>query len=118
MAVGVCLDRSVDLPVALLAVLKAGGAYVPLDPSYPRERLAVMLEDSAAPVVITQESLRGALPPHRAWVVSLDAAAPAIELESPEPPAVEVAAGEPGLRPLHLGLDRHGRRACRSRTAR
>ena len=86
---GVCLDRSVDLPVALLAVWKAGGAYVPLDPSYPRERLAWMLEDSAAPVVITQEPLRDVLPPHRAWVVSLDTDSPAIELESPEDPGVE-----------------------------
>ncbi|HEY3572046.1 MAG TPA: amino acid adenylation domain-containing protein [Thermoanaerobaculia bacterium] len=88
-AVGVCLDRSADLPVALLAVLKAGGAYVPLDPSYPRERLAWMLEDSAAPVVISQEPLRDVLPPHQAWVVSLDTDAPAIELESPEDPGVE-----------------------------
>jgi amino acid adenylation domain-containing protein len=88
-AVGVCLERGVSLPVALLAVLKAGGAYVPLDPSYPRERLAFMLESSAAPVVITQESLREALPPHRAWVVSLDGDAAAIELESAGSPAME-----------------------------
>lgn len=51
--VGVCLNRGADLLVAILGVLKAGGAYVPLDPSYPRERLVFMVQDSAAPVVIT-----------------------------------------------------------------
>ncbi len=44
--VGVMMERSLDLVVALLGVLKAGGAYVPMDPSYPPERLALMLEDS------------------------------------------------------------------------
>jgi amino acid adenylation domain-containing protein len=52
--VGVCLDRTPDLIVALLAVLKAGGAYVPLDPTYPAQRLAYMLEDCAAPVLVTR----------------------------------------------------------------
>src|SRR5439155_22462988 len=55
---GVCLERSVEMVVALLAVLKAGGAYVPLDPSYPPERLAFMLTDARAPVLLTQERLR------------------------------------------------------------
>jgi amino acid adenylation domain-containing protein len=59
--VGVCLERSVGLVVALLAVLKAGGAYVPFDPSYPRDRLAFMLEDAGIPVLLTQASLRGNL---------------------------------------------------------
>ena len=45
--VGVMMERSLELAVALLAVLKAGGAYVPMDPSYPPDRLALMLEDSA-----------------------------------------------------------------------
>jgi amino acid adenylation domain-containing protein len=55
--VGVCLERSADLVVGLLAVLKAGGAYVPLDPSYPRERLEFMLRDSRADVLLTQKRL-------------------------------------------------------------
>ncbi|HEX2091511.1 MAG TPA: amino acid adenylation domain-containing protein [Longimicrobiaceae bacterium] len=60
--VGVCLERTPELVVALLAVLKAGGAYVPLDPSYPAERLEVTLDDAGARVLVTQESLRGLLP--------------------------------------------------------
>ncbi|MFL6289705.1 MAG: amino acid adenylation domain-containing protein, partial [Thermoanaerobaculia bacterium] len=55
--VGVALERSADLVVALLAILKTGGAYVPLDPAYPRERLALILEDAGCPVVVTRESL-------------------------------------------------------------
>jgi len=51
--VGICLDRSIELVVALLGVLKAGGAYVPLDPSYPAERLAFMLDDADVRVLIT-----------------------------------------------------------------
>ncbi|HEV2843396.1 MAG TPA: AMP-binding protein, partial [Thermoanaerobaculia bacterium] len=60
--VGVFLRRTLELPTALLAVLRAGGAYVPLDPNYPRERVAAILEDSAAPVVITERSLAERLP--------------------------------------------------------
>lgn len=59
--VAVCMERSIGMVVALLAVLKAGGAYVPLDPSYPKERLARMLEIDA-PVLLTSESLRDRLP--------------------------------------------------------
>ncbi len=55
--VGICLKRSVELPVALLGVMKAEGACLPLDPDYPAERLAHMLEDSQAPVLITQAGL-------------------------------------------------------------
>src|SRR6185295_4750670 len=55
--VGICLERSTAMVVAILGVLKAGAAYVPLDPAYPRERLAFLLADSRPPVLITQESL-------------------------------------------------------------
>ena len=56
--VALCLERSLEMVVAALAVLKAGGAYVPLDPAYPPERLAFVLEDTQAAVVLTQERLR------------------------------------------------------------
>ena len=55
--VGCCVERSVNLIVALVAILKAGGAYVPLDPSYPRERLDFLLQDTASPLMLTQTSL-------------------------------------------------------------
>ena len=55
--VAICMERSLDLPIALLAVLKAGGAYVPVEPSYPRERLSFILEETRAPVVLTQREV-------------------------------------------------------------
>ncbi|HVG17569.1 MAG TPA: amino acid adenylation domain-containing protein, partial [Blastocatellia bacterium] len=70
--VGICMERSLEMIVGLLGILKAGGAYVPLDPAYPLERLAFMLEDTLAGVVITQERLLDSLPSHRGEVVCVD----------------------------------------------
>ena len=70
--VGVYLERSLELSVALLAVLKSGGAYVPLDPSYPVERLRLMIEDSRAPVLLTVERLAAGLPVPGVRLVLLD----------------------------------------------
>ncbi len=70
--VGVCLERSPELIVALLAVLKAGGAYLPLDAGYPKERLAYMLADTKAPLLLTAQALLGSLPEHSARVICLD----------------------------------------------
>jgi amino acid adenylation domain-containing protein len=82
--VGVSLQRSLDLPTALLAVLKAGGAYVPLDPSYPQERLAFVLEDGQVAVLITERSLRENLPASAAQVVEIeDAFAPTPAIGGP-----------------------------------
>ena len=67
--VGVCLDRSLELVIALLGVLKAGGVYLPLDAAYPQERLKFMLSDSAASVVVTKNGLA---PPSSATVIALD----------------------------------------------
>ncbi|HET7637183.1 MAG TPA: condensation domain-containing protein, partial [Ktedonobacteraceae bacterium] len=71
--VGICTERSLDMVVGLLGILKAGGAYVPLDVNYPLERLAFMLEDAHAPVLLTQAHLQERLPQHTAQVVYLDA---------------------------------------------
>jgi amino acid adenylation domain-containing protein len=69
--VAVCLERTPDLIVALLAILKAGAAYVPLDSTYPAERLQFMLQDTQASLLLTQESLRS-LAPAAPRVVCLD----------------------------------------------
>jgi amino acid adenylation domain-containing protein len=70
--VGIFVERSLDMVVGLLAILKAGGVYVPLETSHPKEYLALMLEDSQVPVLITQENLIRRLPSHTARVVCLD----------------------------------------------
>ncbi|NEQ70508.1 MAG: amino acid adenylation domain-containing protein, partial [Symploca sp. SIO2D2] len=70
--VGICVERSVEMVVGLLAILKAGGAYVPLDPSYPSERLAYMVADAQVSVLLTQESLLTLLPESQAQIVCLD----------------------------------------------
>src|SRR4029077_3207185 len=57
--VGICVERSLEMMVGLLAILKAGGAYVPLDPAYPAERLRFMLEDSQPLALLIQNHLRG-----------------------------------------------------------
>ncbi|MFI5527230.1 amino acid adenylation domain-containing protein [Kitasatospora sp. NPDC051853] len=62
--VGVALHRGTALVTALLAVLAAGGVYVPLAPEYPAERLAFLAEDAGVRVLLTEEALRGQLPPH------------------------------------------------------
>ena len=71
--VGLCVERSPEMIVALLGILKAGGAYVPLDPNYPSERLAFMLADAEVSVLLTQEHLRDKLPVSGARVMCLDA---------------------------------------------
>jgi amino acid adenylation domain-containing protein len=70
--VSVCMERSFEMVVALYAVMKAGGAYVPIDPDNPPERLAFMLEDAGAPVLLTQSGLVGRLPAHSGRVICLD----------------------------------------------
>jgi amino acid adenylation domain-containing protein/thioester reductase-like protein len=70
--VGICVDRSLEMVVGLLAILKAAGAYVPLDPNYPTERLQYMLRDAAPKVVLTQEHLRARLPQSAGEVIELD----------------------------------------------
>lgn len=71
--VGIHVERSLEMIVGLLGILKAGGAYVPLDPGYPLERVAFMLEDTRAPVLLTLERLAERLPTSWAQLVCLDA---------------------------------------------
>ena len=91
--VGVCLKRSPELVVSLLAVLKAGGVYLPLDPSYPRERLELLLADSGARVLVSRRAeapeLDGAVPTERTVVLLDGDAAAAIAERAAEPPAVD-----------------------------
>jgi len=70
--VGLCVERSLEMLVALLAILKAGGAYVPLDPEYPQERLQFMLEDAQLGVLLIQKQLLNKLPQHQVRLVCLD----------------------------------------------
>ncbi|MCP4663416.1 MAG: AMP-binding protein, partial [bacterium] len=86
--VGLCLERSVEMVVAILGILKAGGAYVPLDPSYPSERLALMLEDLRAPVLVCRDRLpeRLAAVSARTRLVRIPGDGPAISRCSPENP--------------------------------
>ncbi|MGH2479523.1 MAG: non-ribosomal peptide synthetase, partial [Ktedonobacteraceae bacterium] len=70
--VGICLERSIEMVVGLLAILKAGGAYVPLDPDYPQERLRFLLEDIQGKVVLTQERLHARLAHLPVTLICLD----------------------------------------------
>jgi len=76
--VAICVERSPEMIVGLLGILKAGGAYVPLDPAYPKERLAFMLEDGHVAVMLTQQSLLGSLPEHKAQTICIDSQWPDI----------------------------------------
>ena len=86
--VGICTTRSLEMVVGLLGILKAGGAYVPIDPAYPADRQEYMLASSDAPVLLTQENLRGSLPPSTAKIVCLDTDWPAIAARPADSPAV------------------------------
>ncbi len=71
--VGICIERSLDMVIGVLAVLKAGGAYVPLDPEYPQARLTYMIEDARLKTVLTTQSLLGLSPLENVDTLCLDA---------------------------------------------
>jgi amino acid adenylation domain-containing protein/natural product biosynthesis luciferase-like monooxygenase protein/non-ribosomal peptide synthase protein (TIGR01720 family) len=96
--VAICLERSLDMMVGILGVLKAGGAYVPLDPTYPRERLAYVLADSAPKMLLIQDAVRDRLPSHSIPTLALDAA----EGELAAQPTTNPDARRRGLAPGHL----------------
>ena len=124
--VGVCVERSLEMAVGFLGVLKAGGACMPVDPSYPLERLALMLTDSGAPVLLTCERLLERLPPHEARTVCLDAdwhevarrpGGPPVRRLSPDNLAYVIytsgSTGEPkGVMLTHRGLVNHNHAAA------
>jgi non-ribosomal peptide synthetase component F len=70
--VGLCMDRSIPMIVAVLGILKAGGVYLPLDPDYPQSRLEFMLDDSRAPLLLTQHDLLAKFSDHKAQVLCID----------------------------------------------
>ena len=70
--VAICVERSIEMLVGVLGILKAGAAYVPLDPLYPKDRLAYVLDDARAPVLLTQREMIERLPEHAATIVDLD----------------------------------------------
>jgi amino acid adenylation domain-containing protein len=84
--VAICVERSLEMVIGLLGILKAGGAYLPLDPAYPKERLAFMLEDARALVLLTQHRFSGSLPESRTHLICLDTDWQAMAEESVENP--------------------------------
>jgi amino acid adenylation domain-containing protein len=91
--IGVAVERSLEMLVALLGIWKAGAAYVPLDPSYPTERLAFILKETSLPLLITQSDVISNLPPSDARLICLDRDWPLIATESGAAPVV---ASDPG----------------------
>jgi amino acid adenylation domain-containing protein len=85
--VAIRAERSLEIIVGLLSILKAGGAYLPVDPEIPPERLRFILDDSSAPIILTQQRLRASMPRCRARVVCLDSHRPEIRRQSAEPVA-------------------------------
>jgi len=91
--VSICLERSHEMIVSILAVLKAGGAYVPLDPDYPRDRLAFILDDTHSPIILTTSLKRNSLPIQtNAQIICLDTIAEEIALQSDANPISSVTA--------------------------
>jgi amino acid adenylation domain-containing protein len=89
--VGLFVDRSIGMLVSLLATAKAGGAYVPLDPGFPADRIAYMLENSGASVVISQEQLLSTIPDNSCHLILIDDMGDATEATNAEP--IEPASG-------------------------
>src|SRR6202163_2124695 len=85
--VGLCVERSLEMLIGLIGILKAGGAYLPLDPSYPNQRLAFMLEDAGARILVTKTAQLARLPADVARIVCLDADHPDIARQPITAPA-------------------------------
>ncbi|HEY0738523.1 MAG TPA: amino acid adenylation domain-containing protein, partial [Herpetosiphonaceae bacterium] len=115
--IGLCMERSIELVVSMLAVLKSGAAYVPLDPSYPTERLQFMLNDTQAPVVLTMQRFRSLLPSHAGQTIDLESLRPTLARLPETAPAhratadhlayVMYTSGSTG-RPKGISIPHHG----------
>ncbi len=88
--IGICLPRSVEMVVGILATLIAGGAYVPIDPSYPKDRIAFMLEDAGVSLVITESTLLQIFSKHNARLVCIDREADEIAKQPADHPMRDV----------------------------
>ena len=88
--VGICMDRSTQMMIALVGIMKAGGTYVPLDPEYPTERLAFMIEDSGLECIVTQDSIDQRLLDCRRKLIHIDRDWAVISEASPDKPSVPV----------------------------
>ena len=102
--VGVCVERRPEMIVGMLGILKSGAAYVPIDPEYPAERVAFMLADSEAPLLLTQSWLVEGLPATAAARVLLDTLT-GRDRRTMRRPGDGCGLGAPGVHDLHLGLD-------------
>ncbi|MEW6734140.1 MAG: amino acid adenylation domain-containing protein [Acidobacteriota bacterium] len=89
--VGICLERSIEMVVAIMGVLKAGGAYLPIDPSYPLERITYILENARVPLILTEEQRADELPLYLAQIVCLDSEWSIISAESDSGPISSVS---------------------------
>ncbi|PEY73226.1 non-ribosomal peptide synthetase [Bacillus thuringiensis] len=89
--VGVCMERSIELVVALLGVMKSGGAYLPLDPQFPSDRLEFMVNDAQAKVILTNTASKEDLQGIHAEIICLDSSREKLEQESKETPNVMIA---------------------------
>ena len=92
--VGICVERSLEMVVGLLAILKAGGAYVPLDPNYPTSRLNYMIEDAQLSIILTQEKWQNHLSDTKASVICLDTDEEIINQQSQQIPENQVTANQ------------------------
>jgi len=88
--VGICLERSPQMVIALLAILKAGAAYVPIEPDYPQDRLAHILADSGVPILLTQEKCLDKLKEYSGKLICVDRETEAISQESSDNPVVAI----------------------------
>ncbi|MHB1561677.1 MAG: non-ribosomal peptide synthetase, partial [Isosphaeraceae bacterium] len=93
--VAIGMNRSVELAVGLLGTLKAGAAFVPLDPDYPADRIATMLDDAGAGLLLTQDTLSGRWPASRATPFCIDTEWPTVERHSGDRPAADSTGNDP-----------------------